>query len=177
MNFRKLFKISSFIIFTFLIILAVIFMFFKLFAKPVDKNGMINHRAHEITGVEYWRGAGKLGDELYMSILPDENGKLIYTIEYNYNYAAPTQIFTCEVAEDALDGIKQICEESNCLIAGEGRPQKDVVLDGYMENVTFILENGQVVLENSNDYKVDCYMVYYNVCNELKKFNKEIEHI
>ncbi|MBQ4343033.1 MAG: hypothetical protein IJC38_04005, partial [Erysipelotrichaceae bacterium] len=59
-----------------LIICAVLLILMKVFIKPLDKDGMINYREHELIGVMYSSSGSITGGYKSITLMPDENGEL-----------------------------------------------------------------------------------------------------
>lgn len=137
----------------------------------LDKDGMINHRAHELLGVSYMEGGGSEGGSFRMDIMTDESGKLIYTYYHcPYNGAEETE-YSCEITKDELYPIMQYCKSSLCLLREEGKPSELILLDAPVTTVKFTLEGGTWVTFRSNyDYSPEYNGIFTTVHDFLLSF-------
>jgi len=137
----------------------------------LDKDGMINHRAHELTGVSYQVSGGSEGERFSMDIITDESGRLIYTY-YNcpYNGAEETE-YSREITLDEFYPIQEYCRTSLCLLREEGKPFEPFLEDAPVTSVAFILEGGtQISFHNDYEYSPEYTGLYSAVHDILFSF-------
>ena len=167
--------IGIIVIIVILVIVAALFLLKKNGDRHIlDGPGMFNHRAWDLVGVSYSCSGGMEGGYHFMDILPDETGKLIYKYNYLAYNGAEEENFVKEIDENALDGIKEICKNTTCLLYHEGKPSEIQILDAPVTNITFMLIDGNTVSYNNNyEYIPDRGDLFAMVYDELIKIYEQ----
>ena len=156
-----------------LIICAVLLILMKVFIKPLDKDGMINYREHELIGVMYSSSGSSTGGYESITLMPDENGELWF--DYESMEANGAEIIThhTKVGQNALDEFKTLCRQKELLIMGELKYSELTLLDAPTTTITFVLEKDLVVISSSHELPEHAYGLFSDVYRALMKFSPE----
>jgi len=156
-----------------LIICAVLLILMKVFIKPLDKDGMINYREHELIGVMYSSSGSSTGGYESITLMPDENGELWF--DYESMEANGAEIIThhTKVDQTALDEFKTLCRQKELLIMGELKYSELTLLDAPTTTITFVLEKDLVVISSSHELPEHAYGLFSDVYRALMKLSPE----
>ena len=169
---KKLMKLL-YIFIALLIICAVLLILMKVFIKPLDKDGMINYREHELIGVMYSSSGSITGGYKSITLMPDENGELWF--DYESMEANGAEIIThhTKVDQTALDEFKTLCRQKELLIMGELKYSELTLLDAPTTTITFVLEKDLVVISSSHELPEHAYGLFSDVYRALMKLSPE----
>lgn len=138
-----------------IVLIGCVLIYLRIQNSVLDKDGMINHRAHELIGVSYESSGSMTGERLYLILLPDNEGKLIFTMEYTEPFCVSEKKVSYEANSDALEPIREICKATNALILGKLKQSDIQELDGAVVTVIFYLENQRIEFDSMQVFPSD----------------------
>lgn len=151
----------------------VLLILMKVFIKPLDKDGMINYREHELIGVMYSSSGSITGGYKSITLMPDESGEL--WLDYESMEANGAEIIThhTKVGQNALDEFKTLCRQKELLIMGELKYSELTLLDAPTTTITFVLEKDKVVISSLHELPEHAYGLFSDVYHALMKLSAE----
>lgn len=169
---RTIMKIIIFLCYLLVAGLALLLLVI-LNSKPLDKDGMINFREHELIGVIYSSSGSSTGGYEYMSLMPDEHGELWFNYETMEANGAPIISHHTKADQNVLDELKTLCRQKELLIMGKLKESDLILLDAPVTTITFVLENDEVVISSSHELPEHAQGVFSDVYDALMKLNPE----
>ena len=134
-----------------IILIIGVLIWIKIQNSILDKDGMVNHRAHELIGVSYESSGSMNGERLYLELAPDKQGKLIFTMEYTEPFGKNEKKVSFEADPEDIEPIREICKATNALILGKLKLSDIQELDGAVETVIFYLENQTIEIDSMHE--------------------------
>lgn len=140
----------------------------------VDKNGMVNYREYQLTGVRYSSSGSMEGGYHYIELLPDENGQLWLMEEQQLYNGSEIKTKRIQATPEDLNQIKQLCVKYRALILGELTYSDLILLDAATDSVSFYLENYEIITISSQHELPEesmgiIYAVYQSLTEMLQK--------
>ena len=176
MKIAKIIKTVLIVLLAAVIVLAGVFMLFKLFGKKhiLDGPGMINTREGELVKVRYSCGGGMEGGSLYYSISCQDVTAFFEYESQPYN-GAETETAAREVPLTYFDDFRQICRNTECLLdAHKGKESEFQMLDAPVSVITFTLADGtELSFRSDYEYPSNCDGLFSAVVTLFEEISSE----
>ena len=178
MKLAKIIKTVLIILLAAVIVLAGVFMFFKLFGKKhiLDGPGMVNTREGELTGLCYSCGGGINGEYTMYRLTEQPDRTVLLEYEYCLSAGEETVEISKMLPEGTLDPFRLICRGTECLILADcGKPFEEQLLDAAVTNISFYLGNQTITVYGNYSYPESFNYLFSDVLTQLEQLIETAE--